>query len=352
MARRKKHMKLPNGYGSIKYLGNNRRRPYAVYPPVTQFSLSGSPVQAPAIGYAEDWYSAYEMLIAWKNGIAPQQAAPAVQAKGPTFAEVYERYFADKYLSGSKRVFSQSTINSTKTAYHNCSALYEREFCSLRYEDLQGLLDACPLRHASLEFIVTLFRQMYQYAMKYELTDKDYSQWVEIRKADDDEHGVPFSDSELKILWMHAEDDTAAMMLIMAYSGFRIGEWKTMTVNLDDWYFQGGIKTAAGKNRIVPIHSGIRSLVVRLHGTNPTLLPCNIDTFRKRLYALQDLGISSHTPHDARHTFSALCERYGVAENDRKRMLGHAFNDVTNKVYGHRTLEDLRTEIEKIRVCC
>lgn len=34
---------------------------------------------------------------------------------------------------------------------------------------------------------------------------------------------------------------------------------------------------------------------------------------------------------------------------DRKRMLGHSFgNDITNAVYGHRTLEELRTEIEKI----
>ncbi len=36
MARRKKHMKLPNHFGSIKYLGKGRRRPYAVYPPVTE----------------------------------------------------------------------------------------------------------------------------------------------------------------------------------------------------------------------------------------------------------------------------------------------------------------------------
>jgi hypothetical protein len=46
-----------------------------------------------------------------------------------------------------------------------------------------------------------------------------------------------------------------------------------------------------------------------------------------------------------------LCEKYGVRENDRKRMLGHSFGgDVTNAVYGHRTLEELRTEIEKIKV--
>lgn len=46
-----------------------------------------------------------------------------------------------------------------------------------------------------------------------------------------------------------------------------------------------------------------------------------------------------------------LCERYGVRENDRKRMIGHAFkDDVTNAVYGHRTVEDLRAEIEKIQI--
>ena len=44
-----------------------------------------------------------------------------------------------------------------------------------------------------------------------------------------------------------------------------------------------------------------------------------------------------------------LLEKYGVSENDRKRMMGHSFGkDITNKVYGHRTLEDLRAEIEKI----
>ena len=38
-----------------------------------------------------------------------------------------------------------------------------------------------------------------------------------------------------------------------------------------------------------------------------------------------------------------------VNENDRKRMLGHSFgNDVTNRVYGHRDLKDLKMEIEKI----
>ena len=33
MPRKKKHTKLPNGYGNISYLGSGRRRPYGVYPP-------------------------------------------------------------------------------------------------------------------------------------------------------------------------------------------------------------------------------------------------------------------------------------------------------------------------------
>ena len=59
----------------------------------------------------------------------------------------------------------------------------------------------------------------------------------------------------------------------------------------------------------------------------------------------------THTPHDARHTFSMLCDKYEVTENDKKTMLRHSFSDVTNKIYRHRGLEELRSQIEKIKVC-
>lgn len=66
---------------------------------------------------------------------------------------------------------------------------------------------------------------------------------------------------------------------------------------------------------------------------------------------LKRLNLSYHTPHDCRHTFSRLCEKYQVNENDRKRLMGHSFGkNITNGIYGHRDLEDLRKEIEKIIV--
>ena len=58
---RRKHKKLPNGFGSIKKLSGHRRRPYAAYPPTTEY-VDGIPKTMPAIGYYEDWYTAFDAL--------------------------------------------------------------------------------------------------------------------------------------------------------------------------------------------------------------------------------------------------------------------------------------------------
>lgn len=48
-----------------------------------------------------------------------------------------------------------------------------------------------------------------------------------------------------------------------------------------------------------------------------------------------------------------LCEKYGVSENNRKRMMGHSLGAaITNAKYGHRPLEELRYELEKIKCPC
>lgn len=114
------------------------------------------------------------------------------------------------------------------------------------------------------------------------------------------------------------------MVLIMCYSGFRIKAFTNMETNLKEQYFKGGVKTRASKERIVPIHPAIYDMVkARCNGKN--LLHCSANDFRQKM-------------------------KYEVNENDRKRMMGHSFgSDITNAKYGHRTLEELRTQIEKIK---
>ena len=64
MAKRKKRMKLPNNFGSIKYLGKGRRRPYGIYPHVTEYNFR-SPISPKALAYVETWEEGYEILTAY-----------------------------------------------------------------------------------------------------------------------------------------------------------------------------------------------------------------------------------------------------------------------------------------------
>lgn len=376
--------------GSIKYLGKGRRNPYAVHPPTTEFTLDGIPKTPKALCYVSDWmigfavltaynagtyYPGYEKTLASTAEISDSKLSQSIladynltkaadeklEAAKKTFSDVYEEFYQWKYERDQSRKFSESSKNSTRAAYKNCSAIHDKVFANLRHQDLQNVVDSCPLKHASKELIVSLMHQMYSYAEIYELCDKDYSAHVKINTEDDDEHGVPFTDDEMRILWGHKEDDIVQMILIMCYSGFRITEYSKITIDLGDRSFHGGIKTRASKIRTVPIYSGIYDMVVERcekYGIK-NIIGYTTSKFRDEMTStLSTLGIAyaitgeKHTPHDCRHTFSALCEKYEVKENDRKRMLGHSFKgDVTNDVYGHRTLEDLRAEIEKIKIC-
>lgn len=347
----KKRMKLPNNYGSIKYLGAGRRNPYAVYPPVTEWTSKG-PITPKALGYRKTWEDAYELLTIYnleKKGLIALNEKLYTD-RSPTFLEIYEKFYQEKYYNSPQK-FSEASMRSTSAAFKNCKTLHTKQMRQIRYDDLQNVINNCPLRHASIELMVSLLHQMYQYALKYEFVDKDYSQFLYIPIPDDDEHGIPFNESELKILWEHKDHPVVEMILIMCYSGYRIKAYTSLEVNLTEGYFMGGVKSRAGKKRVVPIHSAIYDLVKRRYQDDKNLLLMNTCQFRTKMYAqLSSLGIEKHTPHDCRHTFSMLCEKYRVNENDRKRMLGHSFgSDITNETYGHRSLEDLRTEIEKIQ---
>lgn len=353
----RKRPKLPNGYGAIKRLSGRRENPYAAYPPTTDYNDNGSPVAVPAVGYYKTWHAAYTALVEWHRIHDTPAQAPILSTRYKstlTFAQVYDLYYSDKYKdSPGRKKLSVSSMVSTRAAYKNCAVLHDRIFCSLVTKDLQGIVDNCPLKHASLELIVSLFKQLYAYAIQNDLAEKDYAQYVKINIPDDDEGGVPFTAEELDLLWGHTDSPDVCIILIMIYSGFRVSAYQTLEVNKAERYFKGGVKTAASKNRIVPIHPAIYPFVDLL-----SKLPVQSNYRNKRFYpALESLGIlyaptgERHTPHDCRHTFSWLCDTYGVDDISKHLLMGHAIQgDVEGRKYSHRTLEQLHAEIEKIIV--
>lgn len=379
--KRKKYPKLPNSFGSIRYLGANRRNCYAVHPPATINEL-GKVTRPPAICYVDDWIKGFTVLTAYKAGtyqpgmernleispttdvdalitrlIADYNTIKGVEEKHPetkklTFSEVYEQFWKWKF---SDEKLSKSSKQNYTAAFKNCKEIHERIFEDLKAPEMQAILDNCPLKHASIELILNLLKQMYKYAIFAEIVSDNKSQYLRITASEDDEHGVPFTEKNLQTLWQHSSDPEVQMILIMCYSGWRINELTNLEVNLKEGYFRGGLKTKSGKNRIVPIHTCIYEFVKTRMEHYGCLIPYNTNHYRSNYFypTLEKLGMvgePKHTPHDCRHTFSALCEKYEIKENDRKRLMGHSFGaDVTNAVYGHRNLEELRKEIEKIK---
>ena len=343
--KKKPFNRLPNGFGSIKKLSGNRRNPYAVYAPSR--TINGVRVPGELIECVETWEAGYERLVLYKAN--KEWELKKKKEKLYTFEEVFKMFYQEKFELSQKKL-SESSSMAINAAYKNCAALHNKIFTEIEYQDLQDTIDGKigVLKRPSLMQIKTLYNGIYKYAMKRNICEKDYSRYVEIRAKDDVEHGIPFSINDLKIMLDHPSFVTDSL-LIMCLSGWRITEFLKMKINKEDLLFEGGIKTNAGKNRIVPIHP---LLIPILDRNNWEVRKMTTANFRHLMYSeLEALGIEKHTPHDCRHTFSWLCDKCNVDRLSKKMLLGHAIaNDVTDAFYGHRTVDELRQEINKI-VC-
>ena len=375
MKKKQKHPRLPSGFGSIRYLGGKRSRPYQVR---AAAHMEGDQiVPGDILTYTDDWYKGFALLTAynahtWHPGndvedlfIDESEGLDGLvsrllddyrhitgrkfeTARRTTFKDVADSWYKDKYERDEKRVFAEGTKGNIRRGINLLEGIFDRPFAGLRLADLQAAID--DIDKPTMQNLVTsILHGIYKYAMLHELVEKDYSAGIRT-DAHENKHGTPFTPGEIRKLWKDRKNPAAEMLLIMIYSGFRISAYESMEVNLEKRYFKGGVKTAASKGRIVPIHHQIYQLVKARMERDGVLIRDAHNYGYVLSYYCRSHGMD-HTPHHARHTFSMLCERYGVNENDRKRLLGHAFNDVTNGVYGHRSLEDLHKEIEKIPTC-
>jgi len=128
------------------------------------------------------------------------------------------------------------------------------------------------------------------------------------------------------------------------------------------------MKTDAGTNRTVPIHPKIRYLVQQkykeavmleseylINCTDTTTHRSNMkltyDKYQKRFIRVRDeLKLNpQHRAHDGRVHFVTAAKKYGVDEYAIKYIVGHAINDITEKIYTKRNVDWLKDEIEKIK---
>ncbi|MDR1409986.1 MAG: tyrosine-type recombinase/integrase [Oscillospiraceae bacterium] len=270
-----------------------------------------------------------------------------------TFAELYERWL---YERGAK--MPPSTLKSLKSGYRHCKALHARPYREIRAPEMQKCVDGEGLSYATQGKIRSLLSNLDKFAAWHEVTDRMCSLLLTSAPIPETSR-VPFSEEEIATLWVHKDDPWVDIVLILIYSGWRFSEIRLLRaeeVDLEAGTMLGGVKTSAGKNRIVPIHSLIRPFIKArlaedgaylLCGTEKSL-PMSETYFRKHWGMVMERLEMVHVPHDCRHTFETLLD---AAKANRKcidLMMGHKSKDIGQRVYNHKTLNQLKESVELV----
>lgn len=352
-------MKLPNGYGSVYKLSGKRRNPW-VAAKTFGWELNEKTGKVRQIQKPIGYYPTRQEAM---NSLARYNENPYdLGSDKMTFSEVYEKW-SESYFP---TLGSQSSIRTITAAYKYCEPLYKMRMKDIRVEHLESTIRNADVGDSTKGRMKSIFNLMYKYALKHEIVDKDYAQLCDsIKRPKPQIVRIPFSDDEINTLWNHLEVPFSDMVLIGIYSGWRPQELavlKTANVDLENMTYSGGLKTDAGKNRIVPIHPLIADLVRKNYdnamsmgseylfndpdGQQGTYL--TYDKYRGRFRKVMSRLKMDHKPHDTRHTFITKAKEANMNEYILKMIVGHEIADVTEKVYTHRTIEDLKKEMLKI----
>lgn len=331
----------PNGYGSVTKLKGNRLRPFMIR--VTAYDASGKGKQK-AIGYADTMKNALILLARYNHHPF------SINRERITFNELYAKWLELKSSS-----LGTSNLKLMKTAFNWCSPCYGLKYYTIKAYHMQRCIDNCPLSRSTKASIHNLFSHLDKFAYEIDIIDKMYSQLLIINAEATESTRSPFINEEIEKLWTLKDEPMVDSVLVFIYTGLRLSELlslKSEQVNIKEKYIQGGIKTNAGKNRIIPIHPKILPFIKKwLSQENEYLLTTSKGTkyspthYYRAWNLVMDMIGAKKTPHEARHTFETLLDNAGGNRKCIDLLMGHSSKDIGNRVYNHKTLEQLRETI-------
>lgn len=367
-------MKMPNGYGGIVKLPGKLRKPWAVRVSYVESGADGTPKRKRKyIAYFAKQESALAYLAEYNNGaVVPEHQK---YAQTPTFAELYEQW--KKYKNSLKNKPGDAAWKNYGIAFNFYAPLHQKKVVSIKARDLQECITAQSGKSRStVGNMRAIIRGMWGYAVANEIAENDITQHLVFEFT---QSGVPmhtrFTDAEVAQLWDALWTiNNVDIILIYIYTGLRpteLLEIKSSDVHLPERYMTGGIKTEAGRNRIVPIHEAIVPLIeYRLAQNRPYLITNKYgNRYTRAVYTasnwttvMQRMKMSP-APHDCRYTFAALADKAGMNETCRKIIMGHSLgnakgsafktgqtDDITQGVYTEKTIPELVAEMNKIPV--
>ncbi|MEG0736871.1 MAG: site-specific integrase [Longicatena sp.] len=356
MLERNAGIKKANGMGSVYRLQGNRRKPWVACVTAEYISTSDSKKQKrKIIGYYETEEMATFSL--WNYNKNPILFEEIQKAGAITFEAVYLDWSSSKY-----RNVSQNAINGYKAAYAKCQSIKDRPIIDIKTMHFQRIMDDSNLSLASDLKLKSLMVLVCEYAMQNDIISKNYAKYVIVnRKNATPSIHKPFTEQEIDILFDHDNIPFVDTILIMIYTGFRVGELfaiERKDVDIKNMTICGGSKSEAGKNRLVPIHERIQPYVLNYYRQRQEYLICELDSgdkinyhsYRKEYFnrIMGMLGME-HLPHDCRHTFATRLSNVGANTSAIKKLIGHSSYLTTEKIYTHKDLGQLRRAITSLK---
>lgn len=341
-------MRAENGFGSIVCLdktGKKRRKPWAVR--ITTGWKDGKQ-QRKYVGYYKSQTEALMALADYhKNGVD-------LDMSNMTLIEVY-----DKWIERiRKKDVSESVFRNHKMARERFGELGNVPIKNIKSAHLQDWLDEIDLKPGTKGKIKSTIRQVFEYAVKNDIINKNYADGLEINEKVEIV-GKVFTDEEIATLWNNREDQDVQRVLILLYTGMRIGEMLKMdreNIHLDEGYMVGGSKTYAGMNRIIPIHDAIIPLVKEQLGDNkwlvqsPRGIAMGYTSFLRKFNVLLDKYGMDHKIHDTRKTFISWAHSKGVPMETIRKIVGHSGKGVTEQYYLFKSPKELVDVINSIEI--
>ena len=324
-------MRLANGTGSCHKMEGNRRRPWRIR--VTSEIVFDEATKKyhqkyKILGYYKTRNEALKALMDyWNNPFN-------LDALEVTLDQCYEQ---------AKKTFTEGRKHNYYAAYKYLEPLKDKPIRSIKAPQMQACIDACTTTQ-QVE-IKTVCHKIFDYAMKMEFIDHDPSRYLKSENVNERRKREVLTADQITAL-EDIDEWWSKITLMLVYSGMRTKELKELDpewIDIDN----GCIDIQKAKNksslRQIPIHAHVLPLFSEYKEFGCNLFGYTHDGLNKALKLF-----CGHTAHDSRHTFATRMRECGCDPLILQLLLGHTPSTITERVYTHITLEELRKNLEKL----
>lgn len=351
--RRKKRTRRANGTGTVAKLSGNRSRPW-------EARVAGEGGKRECLGYFATKAEAEEALDTY-NAQRKTGSAPPPGQLHVTLGQVWDAWSAQELVDAGKSKRGNYEMPWKRIV----SQWADTPIRKINIDGWQEMINAdvgLGTAPSTVAKTAALIHALCRYAMERDYIIKDYSQFIKLPAMEAKMEKGALSREQIGSLKKMVADHVpyADTVLALSYTGFRVEEFLSLTPS--DYhpeyggYLQGGSKTEAGKDRIVPVHPLIKPIIEEWMAKGGETIFCGkggkrlrVDTYRYNFKkVVSALEIPQASPHWCRYTFSTMLHEAGVDELTQKWLMGHSTDKDITHHYTKSTIEQLVAAVNKL----